>query len=264
MAETATATTSTRRSTPKWTQGGRPAPDSTRANQVSASAAPANPAPPATAVRTADSISSCCISRPRVAPSAVRIAISSTRYADRANSSVAAVAQPMASTIAAAPSSASGTGSSLRPRKRSLNGVTVGRSSMGDAAGAESRDDSAARRTSSAAAASRRMPVARRRDDAGRSALATECGESGPLRHGKPQRGLQREGDVRRHDADDRRGDAVDGDEAADDVRVIAEPPLPQVGAEDHHRDGTGTVVRGVEVAAQGRTQAQHGRTYWP
>ena len=84
--------------------------------------APARPAAPATAVRTAHSISSCCTRRPRVAPSAVRIAISSTRNADRAKSSVAAVAQPMASTMAAAPSSASGTGSSLRPRKRSLNG----------------------------------------------------------------------------------------------------------------------------------------------
>ena len=132
MAQTATASSVTRPSTPKCTQGGRPAPDSTRANQPSATAAPANPAAPATAVRTAHSISSCCTRRPRVAPSAVRIAISSTRNADRAKSSVAAVAQPMASTMAAAPSSASGTGSSLRPRKRSLNGTTVGRSSIGD------------------------------------------------------------------------------------------------------------------------------------
>ncbi len=68
-------------------------------------------------------------------------------------------------------------------------------------------------------------------------------------------------GELRRGDADDREGRAIERHRLADDVRRAAEAPLPETIADDHDRAvlaASAHVVRLGEGAAENRRHAQH------
>jgi hypothetical protein len=75
--------------TPRWNQNGAPPWVSSCSTQPSARPASDNPTTAATAQRTSASTNSCVTTRPRLAPSAVRTAISAVRVAVRAYTSAA-------------------------------------------------------------------------------------------------------------------------------------------------------------------------------
>ena len=128
----ATAPGRTARRPPAWPQtqtarrasraSRRPAAAGSPAPRRSAAATPntrraGRPTPPATA-STRLSVSSCRISRPRPAPSAVRTAISRRRAAPRATSSPATFAQAISSTNPTAPSTHQQRGAHVRDHAR--------------------------------------------------------------------------------------------------------------------------------------------------
>jgi hypothetical protein len=73
----------------------------------------------------------------------------------------------------------------------------------------------------------------------------------------QPQLFVDRKGKALGHDADDRRGLAVDANVLADDVLGSPEVALPDAVANQRHFLGAGLVILGGEVAAHDRSDAE-------
>ena len=65
-----------------------------------------------------------------------------------------------------------------------------------------------------------------------------------------------RKGEPRGHDADDRPVEIVQRHDSADDVRVSAEPSLPEAVAQNHHRVGAAQPVAALKGASERRPQS--------
>ncbi len=118
----------TARSRSKTIQYGFPTPATAASNSRTPTEVSPNPSRPPRQASMTLSMSSCRTIRPRLAPSAVRTAISRARYAERASSRLATFAHAMSSTKPTAPSSERKISRIGPPLKRSLN--VIRRASM--------------------------------------------------------------------------------------------------------------------------------------
>ena len=79
-----------------------------------------------------------------------------------------------------------------------------------------------------------------------------------------PQVGVGREPHAFRHHADDRVGDLVDLERAADDAGVAAVAVLPDAVADQDHRRCAGGVLAGAKSRPEKRLLAEQPEAYWP
>ena len=205
-------------------------------------------APPA-AASTRLSVSICRTSRPRSAPSAMRILISRVRPAARTSSRLPTLAQAISSTQPTAASRISSAGRAAATTV-SCSGTTAMFARCG-----WRPDTSASSCVAIADISSARLLDAdlglQPRDDAEDPVLAIALRRDRRvrrLRARQPERHPElgpgdRKVERRRHHADDQRRRAVEHRLAADDVRVAAEAPFPQSVSEHRHWSRAGHVV---------------------
>ena len=191
--------------------------------------------------------------RSRPAPSAVRIEISRCRIEARASSRLATFEQAMRRTSVTAPiidSSASSISSGIIHSSSDRASALQPSFSRGYAASSARAD--ALEVGVRLLARHARLEA---REDLERARIARLRLEVARQRHPQPMR--LREHEPRRHHADHRVRDAVDGDAAADDGRigVVAQPP--HFVAQHHHRFRVRAIVLGPEVAAEHRRRAE-------
>ena len=203
------------------------------------------------------SVSSCRATRPRVAPSAVRIASSRRRALARASSRLATLAHAMRSTNPTAPSSTR-SGVRTSPVRFSRSETALMPRSLSSVG--YSRARAAAMPSSSACACFSDVPALSRRDHAhAHSDAAVPEQRFAPLADRHNDRRAPPDHVVARHDADDRVEPFVQGEAAAQHVRIAAEARPPEVRREHDNRRAAPAVFVDAKGAADDRLHVQRG-----
>ena len=202
----------------------------------------------------ADSVSSWRMMRRRPAPRAARIEISRWRTDARASSRLATFEHAITSTSVTAPIIA-------RITSSTCSGIIQSAQRPDDGAPALVLVRIRGRETANHAARHRSSPARpTRRASSARTPAETRTSRAVDSKYGASvtqRRCVSGKHELRRHDADDGVGKAVDGNRPADDRAVAVVSQLPHLVAEHDDALGAGTVVVGGEVAPERRRRSE-------